>query len=133
LAKFSITVKLVLAKAAPVATFKFSFPVCDDMPSAMLCPGLKPWVIHLLIEPVTVVALTVEITIDDPQDVIDLVRDKHFFAFYPAVARQDGSVGRLVIDLDVQAGVVQQLGQPGAWALACCISDELVIAARSVG
>lgn len=38
-----------------------------------------------------------------------------------------------MIDLDVQPGVVQQLGQSGAWALACRASDELVVAARSAG
>jgi len=75
----------------------------------------------------------VPITIETPEDVVSLVDDYNFFAFYPAISMQDGSVGRLVGDLDIPPSVVSLLSADGAWKLACAASDGIVDCGMGLG
>nr|MDO8109749.1 hypothetical protein [Candidatus Sigynarchaeota archaeon] len=75
----------------------------------------------------------VPIAITSPADVLPLVQDMGLFAFYPAIVRRDGSVGRAVVDLDAQKGLLSLVGPQRAWEFTCGVSDAIVAAGAELG
>jgi hypothetical protein len=73
------------------------------------------------------------ITIIGPADVAALVDGLDAGAFYPWIEQQDGSIGRLVCDLDMGKGLVGLLGPQRAWAACCAVSDAIVRGATTLG
>ena len=73
------------------------------------------------------------ITVELPGDPARLATEQEFLAFYPSIERQDGSVGRLVIDLDVQHGMAAVLRPDRAWKVACSVSDAIVACGLELG
>jgi hypothetical protein len=65
--------------------------------------------------------------------VLQLVTNHHFYAFYPALERADGTIGRWVADLDVQPGLRRILGDQRTWELRCDLSDLIARRAANVG
>lgn len=74
-----------------------------------------------------------KIRIDNADDVTTLASDYQFCAFYPGTKADQQHLGRLVIAIDVQPGIVHAIGKKGAWVLACGVSNAIVEAATSAG
>lgn len=74
----------------------------------------------------------IPITINSPEEVMQLASTRHFHAFYPRY-KIDGYLGRMVIDLDVQAGMVQAIKKSTAWRACCGIANAIVSVTRKIG
>ncbi|HME51406.1 MAG TPA: hypothetical protein VKM55_04265 [Candidatus Lokiarchaeia archaeon] len=75
----------------------------------------------------------IPITIEQASDVIDLVGTLHLLAFYPAIKRQDGTIGKILIDLDDLQGFVSRLGQSGARTVTVAVAERIAITGEQVG
>jgi hypothetical protein len=66
------------------------------------------------------------LSINTPADVIDLVENNGFYAFYSSCETVDNEVGKLCIDLDSRWLLQSLLGPEVTWSLQCTFVDALL-------
>jgi hypothetical protein len=66
------------------------------------------------------------LSINTPADVIDLVEEKGFYAFYSSCETIDNQVGKVCIDLDSRWLLQSLLGPEVTWSLQCALVDAIL-------
>lgn len=71
--------------------------------------------------------------INTPQDVLELVENHGFLAFYSSVESRDGDVRKVCIDLDARWLLQTILGPERTWTLQCALVDSILAFSASLG
>jgi hypothetical protein len=66
------------------------------------------------------------LSIDTPADVINLVEEKGFYAFYSSCETRKREVGKVCIDLDARWMLQSLLGPETTWSLQCALVDAIL-------
>ena len=66
------------------------------------------------------------LSIDTPADIINLVEEKGFYAFYSSCETKEGEVGKVCIDLNARWMLQSLLGPETTWSLECALVDAVL-------
>jgi hypothetical protein len=66
------------------------------------------------------------LSIDTPADLINLVEEKGFYAFYSSCETKNGEVGKVCIDFDARWMLQSLLGPETSWSLECALVDAVL-------
>ncbi|MHA2178347.1 MAG: hypothetical protein ACXAAO_03985 [Candidatus Thorarchaeota archaeon] len=66
------------------------------------------------------------LSIDTPADVVNLVVEKGFYAFYSSCETLNGDVGKVCIDIDARWMLQSLLGPETTWSLQCALVDAIL-------
>jgi len=66
------------------------------------------------------------LSVDNPSDLINLVEEKEFYAFYSSCETKKGEVGKVCIDLNARWMLQSLLGPETTWSLECALVDAVL-------